>query len=52
MGLEEVVLDQVLFSGEFIQEFNEAEYKLKAVSESLYFQVLLNGWQIIEFDIT
>ena len=32
VGLEEVVLDQALFDGEFIQEFNEAEYKLKAVS--------------------
>jgi len=31
VGLEEVVLDQALFDGEFIQEFNEAEYKLKAV---------------------
>ena len=30
--MEEVVLDQALFDGEFIQEFNEAEYKLKAVS--------------------
>ena len=33
MGLEEVVLDQALFDGEFIQEFNEAEYKLKAVGQ-------------------
>ena len=33
VGLEEVVLDQDLFDGEFIQEFNEAEYKLKAVSQ-------------------
>ena len=32
VGLEEIVLDQALFDGEFIQEFNEAEYKLKAVS--------------------
>ena len=32
VGLEEVVIDQALFDGEFIQEFNEAEYKLKAVS--------------------
>jgi len=31
VGLEEIVLDQALFDGEFIQEFNEAEYKLKAV---------------------
>jgi len=31
VGLEEVVIDQALFDGEFIQEFNEAEYKLKAV---------------------
>ena len=34
VGLEEIVLDQALFDGEFIQEFNEAEYKLKAVSVS------------------
>ena len=32
VGLEEIVLDQALFDGEFTQEFNEAEYKLKAVS--------------------
>ena len=32
VGLEEIVIDQALFDGEFIQEFNEAEYKLKAVS--------------------
>lgn len=31
VGLEEVVLDQAIFEGDFIQEFNEAEYKLKAV---------------------
>lgn len=31
VGLEEIVIDQALFDGEFIQEFNEAEYKLKAV---------------------
>ena len=35
VGLEEVVIDQALFDGEFIQEFNEAEYKLKAVSFSI-----------------
>ena len=35
VGLEEIVLDQALFDGEFIQEFNEAEYKLKAVSSEL-----------------
>ncbi len=29
------MLDQALFDGEFIQEFNEAEYKLKAVSPNM-----------------
>ena len=43
VGLEEVVLDQALFDGEFIQEFNEAEYKLKAVS-----QYVLVLWQLLE----
>jgi hypothetical protein len=28
----QVVLDQAVYDGGFIQEFNEAEYKLKAVS--------------------
>ena len=44
MGLEEVVLDQALFDGEFIQEFNEAEYKLKAVSQYLCL-VVSGSWQ-------
>ena len=43
VGLEEVVLDQALFDGEFIQEFNEAEYKLKAVSQDV-----LILWQLLE----
>ena len=33
VGLEQVVLDQAVYDGDFIQEFNEAEYKLKAVSD-------------------
>ena len=32
VGLEEVVMDQAVFNGDFLMEFNEAEYKLKAVS--------------------
>jgi len=31
VGLEEVVMDQAVFNGDFLMEFNEAEYKLKAV---------------------
>ena len=43
VGLEEIVLDQALFDGEFIQEFNEAEYKLKAVSQDV-----IIGSQLLE----
>ena len=32
VGLEQVVLDQTLYDGHFMEEFNEAEFKLKAVS--------------------
>ena len=32
----QVVLDQAVYDGGFIQEFNEAEYKLKAVSTRAY----------------
>ena len=31
VGLEQVVLDQTLYDGHFMEEFNEAEFKLKAV---------------------
>ena len=37
VGLEEVVMDQAIFNGDFIQEFNEAEYKLKAVGFKFLF---------------
>ena len=32
VGLEVMVEDQAVYDGQFIMEFNEAEYKLKAVS--------------------
>ena len=32
VGLEVMVEDQAMYDGDFIMEFNEAEYKLKAVS--------------------
>ena len=32
VGLEVMVEDQAVYDGDFIMEFNEAEYKLKAVS--------------------
>jgi hypothetical protein len=39
VGLEQVVLDQNVYDGTFMDEFNEAEFKLKAVSQSvLYIQ--------------
>ena len=31
VGLEQVVLDQNVYDGRFMEEFNEAEFKLKAV---------------------
>ncbi len=33
VGLEQVVLDQTIYDGRFLEDFNEAEFKLKAVSE-------------------
>ena len=36
VGLEQVVLDQTLYDGHFMEEFNEAEFKLKAVSFLLF----------------
>ena len=32
VGLEQVVLDQSVYDGRFMEEFNEAEFKLKTVS--------------------
>ncbi len=51
VGLEQIVIDQSLYNGKFLADFNEAEFKLKAVSIlifikfisaliSSYFQVL------------
>ena len=31
VGLEQIVLDQTMYDGRFLEEFNEAEFKLKAV---------------------
>lgn len=36
VGLEQVVLDQNVYDGRFMEEFNEAEFKLKAVSLTLF----------------
>ena len=36
VGLEQVVLDQSVYDGRFMEEFNEAEFKLKTVSFSSY----------------
>lgn len=41
VGLEQVVLDQILYDGRFMEEFNEAEFKLKAVSKHLKSNTLL-----------
>ena len=38
VGLEVMVEDQAMYDGDFIMEFNEAEYKLKAVSKILHLQ--------------
>ncbi|XP_023332161.1 uncharacterized protein LOC111704236 isoform X2 [Eurytemora carolleeae] len=43
VGLEQVVLDQAVYDGDFIQEFNEAEYKLKAVLCELQVAMLERG---------
>ena len=31
VGLEQIVFDQNMYDGRFMEEFNEAEFKLKAV---------------------
>ena len=41
VGLEVMVEDQAMYDGEFIMEFNEAEYKLKAVRPSCKKLVML-----------
>ena len=41
VGLEVMVEDQAMYDGEFIMEFNEAEYKLKAVRPSCRKLVML-----------
>ena len=38
VGLEVMVEDQAMYDGDFIMEFNEAEYKLKAVSKNMHLQ--------------
>jgi len=48
VGLEQVVLDQAAYDGEFTQEFNEAEYKLKAVLCELQVAMLERGIQAIK----
>ncbi len=35
VGLEQIVLDQNLYDGKFLDDFNEAEFKLKAVSKAV-----------------
>jgi len=37
VGLEQIVADQHLYKGKFKEEFNEAEFRLRAVS-SIYLQ--------------
>ena len=32
VGLEQVVLDQAAYGGRYLEEFNETEFRLKAVS--------------------
>ena len=41
VGLEVMVEDQAMYDGEFIMEFNEAEYKLKAVNEKLLMLMII-----------
>ena len=37
VGLEQVVLDQTLYDGHFMEEFHDAEFKLKAVSMTCFY---------------
>lgn len=43
VGLEQVVLDQTVYDGRFMEEFNEAEFKLKAVLCELQVAMLEKG---------
>ena len=51
VGLEVMVEDQAMYDGDFIMEFNEAEYKLKAVSKNICFCKQLVMLMIIGVDI-
>ncbi|XP_059084110.1 uncharacterized protein LOC131881294 isoform X2 [Tigriopus californicus] len=48
VGLEQVVLDQTLYDGQFMEEFNEAEYKLKAVLCELQIAMMEMGLSVDE----
>lgn len=48
VGLEQIVLDQTLYDGQFMEEFNEAEYKLKAVLCELQIAMMEMGLSVDE----
>jgi hypothetical protein len=48
VGLEVMVEDQAMYDGDFIMEFNEAEYKLKAVLCELQMAMLERGLEVGE----
>ena len=41
VGLEQIVFDQNMYDGRFMEEFNEAEFKLKAVCRNSIIQLRL-----------
>jgi len=43
VGLEQVVLDQSIYDGQYFEEFNEAEFKLKSVLCELQIAMLERG---------
>ncbi len=43
VGLEQIVLDETLYDGRFLEEFNEAEFKLKAVLCELEIAMMEKG---------
>ena len=51
VGLEQVVLDQTLYDGHFMEEFNEAEFKLKAVRMTLTVTCFYYANEIVLFSL-
>jgi len=48
VGLEQVVLDQAAYGGRYLEEFNETEFRLKAVLCELQLAMMERGISVDE----